>query len=126
VFRIQRQPFLKPWVRIGFYGVHRAFRHANTAVNTFVRVNHEHVLTLVETIYGAHLDTVHDFAANAALIDDVGQSCVLSADRSGELSSRRSFLAENGRRAEQRHLARSGLRTAGIQGWIGSLSSSRS
>jgi hypothetical protein len=37
-------------------------------------VDHEHVLTLVETIHGAHLDTVHDFAANAALIDDVGQS----------------------------------------------------
>src|SRR5262249_37643990 len=36
----------------------------------------------------AHLDTVHDFAANAALIDDVGQSGVLSADRCGELSSR--------------------------------------
>src|SRR6516164_3895738 len=38
--------------------------------------------------HGAHLDTVHDFAANAALIDDVGQSGVLSADRCGELSSR--------------------------------------
>ena len=76
----------------GFYGVHRAFRHANTAVNAFVRVDHEHVLTLVETIHGAHLDAVHGFAANAALIDDVGQSCVLSADRSGELSSRRSLF----------------------------------
>jgi phospholipase C len=39
-------------------------------------------------IHGAHLDTVHDFAANAALIDDVGQSRFLSADRRGELSSR--------------------------------------
>jgi hypothetical protein len=55
-------------------------------------VDHEHVLTLVETIHGAHLDAVHGFAANAALIDDVGQSCVLSADRSGELSSRRSLF----------------------------------
>ena len=87
------EPFLKlPWVRIGFYGVHRAFRHANTAVNAFVRVDHEHVLALVETIHGAHLHAVHGFAANAALIDDVGQSCVLSADRSGELSSRRSLF----------------------------------
>src|SRR6516165_4948564 len=86
----QRQPFLKPWVCIGFYGVHRAFRHANTAVNAFVRVDHKHVLTLVETIHGAYLDAVHGFAANAALIDDVGQSRVLSADR--ELSSRRSLF----------------------------------
>jgi len=106
VFRIQRQPFLKPWVRIGLYGVHRAFRHANTAVNAFVRVDHQHVLTLVETIHGAHLDAVHGFAANAALIDDVSQSCVLSADRSSELSLR-SLLAENGRRGERRRLARS-------------------
>ena len=48
-------------------------------------VDHEHVLALVETIHGAHLHAVHGFAANAALIDDVGQSCALSADRNGEL-----------------------------------------
>ena len=33
VFRIQRQPFLKPWVGIGFYGIHGTFRYANTAVD---------------------------------------------------------------------------------------------
>src|SRR6201982_1842623 len=82
VFRIQRQPFLEPRVGVGFYGVHRAFRHANTAVNAFVRMDHKHVLALVETIHGAHLDAVHDFAANAAVIDDVGQSRVLSTNRS--------------------------------------------
>jgi transposase len=37
-------------------------------------------------------DAVHGFAANAALIDDVGQSCVLSAVRSAELSSLRSLF----------------------------------
>jgi len=74
VFRIQRQPFLKPWVGIGFYGIHGTFRYANTAVDAFVRVDHEHVLALVEAIHGAHLNAVHGFAANAALIDDVGQS----------------------------------------------------
>src|SRR5262249_47851199 len=65
--------------------VNRAFRHANTAVNAFVRVDHEHVLALVETIHGAHLDAVHGFAANAALVDDIGQLSNLPADRSGEL-----------------------------------------
>jgi len=33
----------------------------------------------------AHLDAVHGFAANAAVVDDIGQLSVLSADRSGEL-----------------------------------------
>jgi hypothetical protein len=47
-------------------------------------VDHEHVLALVEAIHGAHLDAVHGFAANAALIDDVGQLSILSADRSGD------------------------------------------
>ena len=61
-----------------------------SAVNAFVWVDHKHVLSLVETIHGAYLDAVHGFAANAALIDDVGQSRVLSADR--ELSSRRSLF----------------------------------
>jgi hypothetical protein len=36
-------------------------------------VDHEHVLALVKAIHGAHLDAVHRFAANTALIDDVGQ-----------------------------------------------------
>ena len=92
VFSVQRQPFLESRLGVGFYGVHRTFRHANTAVDAFVRVDHEHVLSLVEAIHGAHLDAVHGFTANAAVIDDVGQSCVLSTVRSGELSSRRSLF----------------------------------
>ena len=32
----------------------------------------EHVLALVEAIYGAYFDAVQDFTANAALVDDVG------------------------------------------------------
>src|SRR5208283_2559540 len=45
----------------------------------------EHVLALVEAVHRAHLDAVHDFAANATLVDDVGQLSVPSADRSSEL-----------------------------------------
>jgi hypothetical protein len=48
-------------------------------------VDDEHVLALVEAIHGAHFDAVHGFAANAALIDDVGPLSALLADRSGEL-----------------------------------------
>jgi hypothetical protein len=45
----------------------------------------EHVLALVEAVHRAHFDAVHGFAANATLVDDVGQLTVLSAGRSGEL-----------------------------------------
>src|ERR1043166_3121106 len=38
-------------------------------VNDSSRVDHQHILTLVETIHGAYLHAVHGFAANAALID---------------------------------------------------------
>jgi hypothetical protein len=79
----------------------------------------EHVLALVEAVHGTHLDTVHVLALDAALVDDVGQLGVLSADRSGELihgvchCGARS-LAENGRRGDQRPLARSERRTVDI------------
>src|SRR5207302_215808 len=86
-FRIQRQPFLKPRLGVRLDRVDRAFRHADPAIDAFVRVDDEHVLALVEAVHGAHVDAVHDFAANTTLVDDEGQSSVLSADRSGELIS---------------------------------------
>ena len=79
----------------------------------------EHVLALVEAVHGAHVDAVHRFAANVALVDDIGQLGVLSADRSGELihcvcpRGARS-LPENGRRGDQRPLPGSVRRTVGI------------
>ena len=39
----------------------------------------EHVLALIEAVHGAHGYAVHGFAANAAIVDDVGQSSVLPA-----------------------------------------------
>src|SRR5215472_15001059 len=87
-----------PRLGVGPDRVDRAFRHADPAVDAFVRVDDEHVLALVEAVHGAHFDAVHDFAANIALVDDEGQLSVLSADRSGELihgirpSSRCSFI----------------------------------
>jgi hypothetical protein len=66
----------------------------------------EHVLALVEAIHGAHLDAVHGFAANAAIVDDVGQLCVLpgqfpaplqlhcSLDRLDALASRSNGLTQ--------------------------------
>ena len=45
----------------------------------------EHVLALVEAVHGAHLDAVHGFAANTAIVDDVGQLGVFPADCRGQL-----------------------------------------
>jgi hypothetical protein len=46
----------------------------------FIGVNDEHVLALIEAVHRTHLDTVHVLAANAALIDDVGQLSLLAAE----------------------------------------------
>jgi len=80
VFRIQRQPFLKPGFAISLDGIDGAFRFAYATVNAFVRMDDEHVLALVEAVHGAHLHAVHGFATNAAIVDDVGQLGVLPAD----------------------------------------------
>jgi hypothetical protein len=84
-FRIQRQPFLKPPLGVGLDRVDRALRLAHPAIDAFVRVDDKHVLALVEAVHGAHFDAVHNFAANAALVNDIGQLSALSAGRSGEL-----------------------------------------
>src|SRR5262245_46054896 len=85
VFRIQRQPFLKPGFAISLDGIDGAFRFAYATVDAFVRMDDEHVLALVEAVHGAHLDAVHGFAANAAIVDDVGQLSVFPADCRGQL-----------------------------------------
>ena len=85
VFRIQRQPFLKPGFAISLDGIDGAFRFAYATVDAFVRMDDEHVLALVEAVHGAHLDAVHGFAANAAIVDDVGQLGVLPVDCRGQL-----------------------------------------
>src|SRR5260370_29460913 len=85
VFRVQRQPFLKPGFAISLDGIDGAFRFANATVDAFVRMDDEHILALVEAVHGAYLDAVHGFAANAAIVDDVGQLGVLPADCRGQL-----------------------------------------
>ena len=72
VLGIQQQPFLKPRIGIRLDRVDRAFRLADAAINAFVRVDDEHVLAFVEAVDRAHFDAVHNLAANAALVDDVG------------------------------------------------------
>ena len=85
VFRVQRQPFLESRLGVRLDRVDRAFRHADPAIDAFVRVDDEHVLALVEAVHGANLHAIHQLALDAAFVDDVGQLGVLSAGRSGEL-----------------------------------------
>ena len=79
----KRQPFLKARLGVRLDRVNRAFRLADPTIDAFVRVDHEHVLALVEAVHGAHVDTVHGFAANAAIVDDVRHSSVLPAGTRG-------------------------------------------
>ena len=108
--------FSSPGFAISLYGIDGAFRFANATVDAFVRMNDEHVLALVEAVHGAHLDAVHGFAANAAIVDDVRRpSCRLQRSTHVRHRCARS-LAENGRTEDLRPLAQSEHRAVGIQG----------
>ena len=85
IFSINLEPFFHSGLGVRLDRVDRAFRLANTTIDAFIWVDDEHILALVEAVHRAHLDTIHVLAANATLVDDVGQLTVLSAGRSGEL-----------------------------------------
>ena len=70
--------FSNPLLGVRLYGINRAFRLANSAIDAFVRVDDEHVLTLIEAVDRTHLDTVHVLTFDTAFIDDVGQLSLLS------------------------------------------------
>src|ERR1035441_10480487 len=85
-------------------------RLAHPTIDAFVGMNHQHVFALVETIDGADLHAVHQFALDATLVDDVGQLIVLPADRRAQIihdfrHRGARFLAENERREDPRPLA---------------------
>jgi hypothetical protein len=73
VLCVQRQPFLQPWLDISLDGIEGTFRLANATVDTFIRMDDEHILALVEAVHGAHCNAVHGFAANTPIVDDVSQ-----------------------------------------------------
>tara|TARA_Y100000588_G_scaffold27316_1_gene26775 strand:- start:273 stop:620 length:348 start_codon:yes stop_codon:yes gene_type:complete len=71
VLAVKIDPTLAVWFRVGSYGVRGAFGFANAAINAFVGVDDECILSLVETVNGTDLDAVHVFAGNAVLGDDI-------------------------------------------------------
>src|SRR5262249_27232689 len=72
VLGVQLQPFLKSRLGVRLDGLGRAFRLAYTTVYAFVRMNDEHVFTLVEAIHRTYLHAVHVFAFDTVFDDDVG------------------------------------------------------
>jgi hypothetical protein len=90
IFRIDLEPLFEAGLRVRFDCVDRAFWLANAAIDAFVGVNDEHVLALIEAVHRTHLDTIHVLAANAALIDDVGQLSLLA-----EVADARSLSINN-------------------------------
>src|SRR6185503_10526528 len=69
---VQLEPFVGLGIGIRHDRLGRAFRLAHTAVDALVRMDHEHVLTLEETVHGADFDAVHVLALDAGFGDDVG------------------------------------------------------
>jgi len=57
-------------------GVDRALGNADSTVNAFVGVNHQHVGTFAKTVHGADIDAIGVFAADAGFCDDVGHSAI--------------------------------------------------
>src|SRR3990167_3545646 len=69
---VHLEPLFKPALGVGQDRLGRAFGFAHAAVDAFVRIDDEHILALIETVDGAHLDTVHIFAPDAGIGDDIG------------------------------------------------------
>src|SRR3990167_5614815 len=66
IFGVEFQPFsIRVVLGVGLDRLDRAFRLAYSAIDTFVRVDDEHVLAFIETVDRADLDTVHVFAADS-------------------------------------------------------------
>ncbi len=74
VLAVDLEPLLEVRLGVGLDGLDRAFRLAHAAVDALVRVDHEHVLPLVETIDGADFNAIRELALDAAVVDDVGHA----------------------------------------------------
>src|ERR1700704_4238982 len=62
VFGIHLQPFLQAGLGVGLDGVGGTFRFAHAAIDALVRMNDQHVFTLVEAVHGANFNAIGIFA----------------------------------------------------------------
>src|SRR6187401_3472306 len=74
ILGVDLEELLEAGLRVRLDRFDRTFRLAHAAIDAFVRMDHEHVLALVEAIHGAHGYAIHQLALDAAVIDDVGHS----------------------------------------------------
>jgi len=77
IFGVDLQPVVEARFGVRFDRIDRAFRFANTTVDTFVGMNDEHVLALIETIDRANFHTVHEFAFDAVVGDEIGHESMI-------------------------------------------------
>src|SRR6185436_30753 len=68
---IELEPLLRLGGGVRQDGLGRALWLAHAAVDALVRMDHEHVVALVEAVDGAHLDAVHVLTLDAVFGDDV-------------------------------------------------------
>src|SRR3984957_6593634 len=71
IFGIHLKPFFQAGLGIGLDRVGWTFGFAHTAVDALVRMDHQHVVALVEAVYRADFNAIGIFAFNAGFSDDV-------------------------------------------------------
>jgi hypothetical protein len=72
IFGIDLQPFVEPWFGVGFYGFSGALGLTYTAIDALIRVYNEHIFAFIKAVHGTYFYTVHIFALNAVIDDDIG------------------------------------------------------
>jgi hypothetical protein len=82
IFGIHLKPFFQARLGIGLDGVGGTFGLAHTAVDTFIRMNDQHIVAFVEAVYGADFNAIGVFAFNAGFSDDVSHPTL----RNGSIS----------------------------------------
>jgi hypothetical protein len=68
---VQVEPALSARVGVRLDGVDWALRFAYPAIDALVWMYDEHILALIEAVYGANLNAVSVFAPDASFVDDV-------------------------------------------------------
>jgi hypothetical protein len=71
---VQLKSLLQTAFSVGQDRFGRAFGFANTAVDAFAGIDHQHVVAFIEAVDGANLDAVHELAADARIGDNVSHA----------------------------------------------------
>ena len=71
IFGIHLEPLFEARLGVGLDGVGGTLGFAYAAIDALVRMDDQHVFTLVEAVHGADFDAVGIFAFDAGFSDDV-------------------------------------------------------